>query len=250
MYTQKEHSSIIPRIFLVSLALAYAPRMIADLFNAPFIIAILLALSVHEAAHAFAANALGDPTAKEEGRLTINPVAHLDPLGTLMFFLVHFGWGKPVPVNPRYFKNIRRDSAIVALAGPLSNLLFAILSFVGLMLVAPQILHVGNAQELLFTHGIGAQVQAFFAQVLANLLFINLGLMAFNLLPIAPLDGSKMIQVFIPVQHEVAYERYLEKGPYILIGLLIVERALNVPILVTWISFIIDGVLRVLLAFT
>jgi Zn-dependent protease len=110
-------------------------------------------------------------------------------------------------------------------------------------------MHVGNAQELLFTHGIGAQVKAFFVQVLANLLFINLGLMAFNLLPIAPLDGSKIVQAFVPVRHEESFERYLEYGPYILIGMLIAERALNLPILISWISFIIDGVLKVLLAF-
>ncbi len=224
--------------------------MITDLLNAPFIIAILLALSLHEAAHAFAANALGDPTAKDEGRLTLNPLAHLDPLGTIMFFLVRFGWGKPVPVNPRYFRNVRRDSAIVSLAGPASNLLLAVIAFFLLALLAPQVMRVTNAEQLLFTRGIGVQIQAFLIQVFANLLFVNLGLMAFNLLPIAPLDGSKIVQMFIPYAYEEHYQRYLEYGPYILIGLLIVEQMFDLPILLTWISFIVDGVLKVLLLFT
>ncbi len=221
--------------------------MLTDLINAPFIIAILLALSFHEAAHAFVANALGDPTAKQEGRLTLNPIAHLDPLGTIMFFIVHFGWGKPVPVNPRYFKNVKRDSSLVSLAGPASNLILAVISFFILMAIAPQILHVASADQLIFTHGIGAQVKAFIVQILANSLFINLGLMAFNLLPIAPLDGSKIIQVFVPYHLEPDYERYLEYGPYILISLLIAEYALNIPILINWISFIVDSVLKLLL---
>jgi len=224
--------------------------VITDLLNAPFIIAILLALSLHEAAHAFAANALGDPTAKDEGRLTLNPLAHLDPLGTIMFFLVRFGWGKPVPVNPRYFRNVRRDSAIVSLAGPASNLLLAVIAFFLLALLAPQVMRVTNAEQLLFTRGIGVQIQAFLIQVFANLLFVNLGLMAFNLLPIAPLDGSKIVQMFIPYAYEEHYQRYLEYGPYILIGLLIVEQMFDLPILLTWISFIVDGVLKVLLLFT
>jgi len=221
--------------------------VITDLINAPFIIAILLALSFHEAAHAFVANALGDPTAKHEGRLTLNPIAHLDPLGTIMFFIVHFGWGKPVPVNPRYFKNIKRDSSLVSLAGPASNLILAVISFFILMAIAPQILHVASADQLIFTHGIGAQIKAFIVQILANSLFINLGLMAFNLLPIAPLDGSKIIQVFVPYHLEPDYEKYLEYGPYILISLLVAEYALNIPILITWISFIVDSVLKLLL---
>jgi Zn-dependent protease len=221
--------------------------VITDLINAPFIIAILLALSFHEAAHAFVANALGDPTAKHEGRLTLNPIAHWDPLGTIVFFIVHFGWGKPVPVNPRYFKNIKRDSSLVSLAGPASNLILAVISFFILMAIAPQILHVASADQLIFTHGIGAQIKAFIVQILANSLFINLGLMAFNLLPIAPLDGSKIIQVFVPYHLEPDYEKYLEYGPYILISLLVAEYALNIPILITWISFIVDSVLKLLL---
>lgn len=221
----------------------------SDLLNAPFILAILLALTVHEWAHALVANALGDPTAKREGRLTLNPIAHLDFLGTVMFFLVHFGWGKPVPIDPRYFKHFRRDTALVSIAGPVSNFMLAIASFFLLLLVAPQILHATSGDELLFTHGVGRQLQAFLAQVLANSLFLNLALMAFNLLPIAPLDGSKILQAFVPARYDDMYDRYMHYGPMILLGLIVAERALNISILTTWVVAIIDGVLRGLTAF-
>ena len=216
----------------------------AELLNAPFIIAILIALTVHEWAHAFVANALGDPTAKEEGRLTLNPVAHLDPIGTLLFFLIHFGWGKPVPVDSRYFKRPVRDRALTALAGPFSNLVVAFFSFLLLGMLAPEVMHIASSEELLFTHGVGSRLSAFGIQILANLLFINLGLMAFNLLPVAPLDGSKIIEPLIPERYHREYDWFLENGPYILIGILLVERLLNIPILITWISVIMDVVLR------
>ncbi len=221
----------------------------SNLFNPPFIIAILTALTVHEWAHAFVADRLGDHTARDEGRLTLNPIAHLDPLGTMMFLLVRFGWGKPVPVNPRHFKNIRRDTALVSLAGPFSNLILAILAFIALAFIAPQVMNIGTGEDLLFTHGFGDRVHAFVAQTLANLLFINLGLMAFNLIPIAPLDGSKILESFIPYRYEAVYDRFMDRGPMILIGLLIAERALGFPILLWWISFIMDGVLKVMMAF-
>ncbi len=221
-----------------------------EILNPPFIIAILIALTVHEWAHAYVADRLGDHTARDLGRLTLNPIAHLDPLGTLMFFLVHFGWGKPVPIDPRNFRNIRRDSALVSLAGPLSNLVLAIVAFVLLLLIAPQIMHVAASEELLMTHGAGERLQAFLTQVLTNSLFINLGLMAFNLLPIAPLDGSKILEAFIPYQYSEAYDTFMDRGPMILIGLLVLERALGIPILITWISFIMDGVLGVMMMLT
>lgn len=220
----------------------------SDLFNPPFIIAILAALTIHECAHAFVANYLGDPTAKNEGRVTLNPIAHLDPIGTLLFFIVHFGWGKPVPVDPRYFRHPKRDSALVALAGPASNLLLAIVSFALLAALAPQTLHVTSAENLLFAHGIGERLQAFASQVFANMLFINLALMAFNLLPIAPLDGSKVLHPFIPLRYEEQYDRFMQNGPYILIGLLVAERLFDIPILFTWINAIINSVLFVMMS--
>src|SRR4051812_8481457 len=101
----------------------------------PFLIAILFALSFHEAAHAWMALRLGDATAKLAGRLTLNPLAHLDPLGTILFVIVGFGWGKPVPVNPYYFRQPKRDNALVALAGPVSNLILAAVSFILLLAI-------------------------------------------------------------------------------------------------------------------
>lgn len=217
-----------------------------DFLNPPFIISILIALTVHEWAHAFVADKLGDSTARHLGRLTLNPVAHLDPLGTLMFFLIHFGWGKPVPVDPRNFRHIKRDSALVALAGPVSNLILAIVSFALLAFVAPDVMHVGSADDLLMTQGIGMRLSSFFTEILTNSLFINLGLMAFNLLPIAPLDGSKILEAFIPYRYADTYESFMQRGPMILIGLLIAERAFNVPFLMLWISTIMNGVLGVM----
>ncbi len=221
----------------------------SDLISPPFLIAILTALTVHEWAHAVVADYFGDPTPRSEGRLTLNPIAHLDPIGTVLFFLVHFGWGKPVPIDPRYFKNIRRDSALVSIAGPFSNLVLAFASFLLLLAFAPQVLHVSSSEELMMTIGFGARLQAFVSQILANSLFINLGLMAFNLLPIAPLDGSKIVQAFIPARHEYAYEQFMQRGPFILIAILLAERLLNIPILLTWITVIVDAVLRVMTMF-
>ncbi len=207
--------------------------------DAPFIIAVLAALTIHEYAHGWVAYKLGDPTAKHEGRLTLNPIAHLDPLGTLMFLFVRFGWGKPVPVNPRYFKHYRRDSALVALAGPASNLLLAFAVFALYLFVAPrgtQFLAVPDSGPL----------PSFFFSILTTSILINLGLMAFNLLPIAPLDGSKILAAFIPLKYEDQYEQLMRYGAYILLGLLILERIFNVPILLGWIYGIINPILNLM----
>ena len=213
----------------------------------PFIISILIALSVHEWAHAYAATKLGDPTAKYDGRLTLNPLSHLDPLGTIMFLLVGFGWGKPVPVDTRYFKKPKRDNAIVAFAGPLSNFVLAWIAFIILFIIAKDqmagsavnLLHMDEATNPLLTLGV---------QIAASSLFINLALMAFNLLPIAPLDGSKILHPFIPVRYEHDYLRYMEKGPMILIVLLVLERLVHTSILSGWVMGIINPILFTMLS--
>jgi Zn-dependent protease len=209
--------------------------------NPTFLIAILIALSVHEAAHGWVARRLGDPTAEAAGRVTLNPLAHLDPMGTLLFLFVGFGWGKPVPINPMYFRRPKRDTALVSLAGPVSNFLVAALSFALLAVFFPY--SVGSADSLLSFSMSGSIAAAFFRSVLQGLLFIDLGLMAFNLLPIAPLDGSKILHPFIPLRYEEGYERIMQYGPYILIGLLLAESLLGFPFLSTWIYSIIDGAL-------
>lgn len=208
----------------------------SETFSPPFLISILIALSVHEWAHAYSAHKLGDPTPWNEGRLTLNPIAHLDPLGTLMFFLVRFGWGKPVNVNPRYFRHPIRDSAIVALAGPFSNLVLAAASFLLLMLWSPSSLSVSSLSSMSGQGALMSSLSVFFAEVLLQMVFINLSLMAFNLLPVAPLDGSKIIAPLIPTRYHWDYDRFLQMGPMILLGIILAERILNVPILTYWVN--------------
>jgi Zn-dependent protease len=202
-------------------------------FTPPFIIAMLIALTIHECAHGLVAYWMGDPTAKYEGRLTLNPLAHLDLLGTLMFFMVGFGWAKPVPVDPSYAKNHKQFTTLTALAGPASNFILAILT----VLIAKA--------ALLFGLDAG-MANAFFIELFQMMLFLNLGLMAFNLLPIAPLDGSKILAMFIPDRYAAEYEDFLQKGPIVLLALLIGERLLGIPLIVGWITFILYPVLSVL----
>ena len=210
--------------------------------NPPFIISILIALSVHEWAHAYAAYKLGDSTAKYAGRLTVNPMAHLDPMGTLMFFIVGFGWAKPVPVDPRYFDHPRRDNAIVALAGPLSNLVLAFIAFIVLMLANGMAMN-ASVMDLLSANGSHSAFTALIIQISASSLFINLALMAFNLLPIAPLDGSKILHPFIPLRYEREYYEFMNKGPFILLAIIILERAVDFPLLSGWVFGIVGPIL-------
>jgi len=164
-----------------------------------FIVAILLALTVHEFAHAWVASYLGDPTPKNAGRVTLNPIAHLDPLGSIMLLLVRFGWGKPVPINPNNFKNPRLGSALTAIAGPTSNLLTAIIC----------------AAIYKLTSISGTTAGAF----VILLIYYNLVIMVFNLLPIPPLDGSKFFALFFPSLENRKIEMY---GPFILIAFILV----------------------------
>lgn len=183
------------------------------------IIAILLAITVHEFAHAWTATVLGDPTAKMEGRLSLNPLVHLDPFGTIMLLLVHFGWGKPVPYNPYYLKNPRLGSLLIALAGPFSNFLLALIFSIPLKYVSPD---------------------SIFVQFFLVVVFINLGLMVFNLLPIPPLDGSKVVAFLIPARYSQQLASYYQYGPLILLGIIIIERITNIPIISPIIISIIE----------
>jgi Zn-dependent protease len=208
--------------------------------NPAYIISILIALSVHEWAHAYSAAKLGDPTAFNEGRVTVNPLAHLDPLGTLMFIFVGFGWGKPVPVNPRYFSNEKRDTAIVAAAGPISNLVLSLIAYSGLIAIGTS---VPDQAFGLLSSGTQASIIGFIVQVLQASVFLNLALMAFNLLPIAPLDGSKVVRLFIPYQYEDKYYDFMLRGPYILLGILVLENITSIRLLSTWVFGIINPIL-------
>ena len=209
--------------------------------NPVFIIAILIALSVHEWAHAYTAYRLGDPTAKYAGRMTLNPLSHIDALGAFMFLFVGFGWGKPVPVDPRYLKNVRRDSAIISLAGPLSNFVLAWIAFAILVILGKG---VGTSVfSLLGAQTNGNPLMVVAIQLCQNLIFINLALMSFNLIPIAPLDGSKIVRPFIPLRYQDMYEDIMMRGPMILIGLLVIEYVLHIPLISRLIFAIMSVVL-------
>lgn len=215
--------------------------LLVPFFRPTYIIAVLIAIAVHECAHAYAAYRLGDDTAKHAGRLTLNPLAHLDPMGALLFLVVGFGWAKPVPVNPARLGRPKRDNALVALAGPASNLLLAGIAFAGLLLLG---ISWGGSFDLLSLRG-ASVLQTFLLQLCGSLLFVNLALMAFNLFPVAPLDGSKILEGFVPYRHELEYERFMQYGPYILLGLLLFESFLPFPILSGWVFGISDAVLGV-----
>jgi len=180
-----------------------------------FAFALLIAITVHEAAHAWMAYKLGDHTAKYEGRVTLNPLAHLDPIGTLMIFIAHFGWGKPVPYNPYHLKHPKRDSALIAIAGPIANFITALIFSIPLQYINFEIL---------------GKIGIFLGGIVSATVLLNVGLFVFNLLPIAPLDGSKLIGAFIPDRYHAEYQEYLRIGPFILIGLILLEN-FNINIL-------------------
>lgn len=182
---------------------------------------ILFALTVHEYAHGWVALKFGDPTAKMAGRLTLNPLSHLDPIGTIMLFLIHLGWAKPVPVNPYYFRDPRRDMMWVSLAGPGANILAAfgfglIIRFLNLFPANP------DMHSSLF--GVIVQMIVFG-------LVINLILAFFNLIPIPPLDGSKILAGILPPEYEEPLLQLERFGPFLLIGIIFIGRALHIPIL-------------------
>jgi len=184
---------------------------------------LLLALTFHEFAHGFVASRLGDPTAKLLGRLTLNPLRHLDPIGTVAFFLFKIGWAKPVPVNPRYFRNPKKDMLWVALAGPLVNLLLAVLSALLLkviLLLVSLLPPIPAAKAILFP----------MTAMLAASVWVNLALCIFNFLPVPPLDGSRILAGLLP-DRLAASLRKMENYGFILILLLAVSGVLSKIIL-------------------
>ena len=167
----------------------------AKVFELLYITAILLlALPLHEFAHAFVAYRFGDMTAKNQGRLSLNPFRHLDPLGSLMMYVAHFGWAKPVPVDPRNFRRKRLGMLLVAVAGPFSNLLLA---FVSMMMIGllTKLMMTG---VLTVTEGWRSAVLTGAFDLLGMLVQINILLAVFNMLPVPPLDGSRVLSSFLP----------------------------------------------------
>ena len=186
---------------------------IAILFLARLFV-VFCTLPVHEYAHAFVADKLGDKTARLSGRLTLNPMAHIDILGAIMILFVGFGYAKPVPVNPRNFKNPKKGMAFTALAGPFSNILMAVV-FMFL-------------SNILSLFGSSLFVQAFYV-FFSFAASINIGLAVFNLIPIPPLDGSRVLELLIPDKYYYKFAQY-ERYIVIVIFGLIVFGVLDAPL--------------------
>ena len=181
---------------------------------------LLFALTVHELAHGWVAFRLGDPTAKMAGRLTMNPLKHLDPLGVLAFVIMKIGWAKPVPVDPRYFRNPQKDMLLVALAGPGANVLLALASaLLARVLVSVPVLPLFVLQPL-----VGMLVAS---------VWINIMLAVFNIIPIPPLDGSKVLMGVLPPEAARSFARIEPFGFFILLALFYtgVIGALILPII-------------------
>ena len=165
---------------------------------------LLFAITIHEYAHGYVAYRLGDPTAKQMGRLSFNPITHIDPLGAICLFLLNFGWAKPVPVDMRYFRNIRRDTILVSLAGPGANFCVALIA--GMLI-----------RYLYFSSQL-------YQMTLVYLLIMNLGLGIFNLIPLPPLDGSHILENLLPPAAAMKYDRLKRYGPFILIGIILLDN--------------------------
>ncbi len=180
--------------------------------------AVLFAITIHEYAHGWVADKLGDPTARLMGRLTLNPLAHLDPIGALMLILVRIGWAKPVPVNPYNLKNPKRDMIWISLAGPLTNLAAAF-AF-------------GTILRLIIASGI--KLEGWLTPVALLLLFgliIDIALAVFNFIPIPPLDGSKVLAGLLPPRWAYAYLKYERFGPFVLIGVILLSQLFGIDLL-------------------
>lgn len=174
-------------------------------------IGLVVAITIHEFSHALAADRLGDPTPRLQGRLTLNPLAHLDPIGTLMMVLVRFGWGKPVQFDPYNLQNPKRDSAIISLAGPASNIILATLLSV--------LVRVGYMLP-------GSNISGILGFLIPTI-YMNIGLAVFNLIPVHPLDGGKILVGFLPPREAVIVDRFLQQNGLIILFLIIVTPVVS-----------------------
>ena len=207
----------------------FVPQLISLLFSLP---CVLIAITFHEVAHGYAANRLGDPTAAALGRLTLNPLKHLDPIGTICMLLFHFGWARPVPINTRYFKKPRRDMAIVALAGPLTNIALA---FLGVLLY--HIVGAIAAGWYMTSNSFARTAVSLTVLFLNNFLRLNASFAIFNLIPIPPLDGSRLLSLILPPKWAfklIEYERWIALGMLVLLYIGVLDGPL---------SFLVNGLI-------
>lgn len=198
-----------------------------------WIVSIVLALSVHEFSHGFAAYRLGDMTAKRDGRISVNPLRHIDPMGFILILIAGFGWAKPVMVNPYNLRNPKQDMTIISIAGPASNFIFG---FVALF-----------AARIVFHFATYSTVTFFMWEFFTFLFSINIGLGIFNMLPIPPLDGSKFLAFFLP--ERIAFSLLHFPYGFILIIVLVFSGAVQfilgpvVDAVASGYVFVIDGIL-------
>ena len=198
---------------------------------------MLLALSVHESAHGYAAHKLGDPTARSLGRITLNPIKHFDLFGFLSMLIFHIGWAKPVPINARYFKNPRRDMAITGAAGPISNICLALIHLVILRII------MFFVTDAVFHNRLTSQFVITVVALVVYLLYVgismNVLLAIFNLIPIPPFDGSRIFYAFLPQRlyfGVMKYERYIMLG-FIILLFMISRWGMNpLGVLENWIT--------------
>lgn len=205
--------------------------LILSLISTPYVLiglllSLIIAITVHEFSHAWMANRLGDPTAKRMGRLSLNPLHHLDPFGTIFLLLVGFGWGKPVMYNPDYLRRGKKDELEIALAGPISNIITAIIFALPYRIT--HYLHVDLSNNPFFI-------------ITAVITEINIILAVFNLLPIPPLDGSKIIFIFVSPETRIILERI---GPLVLMGLIFIIYILRLNIFGAILSPIVEWLLN------
>jgi Zn-dependent protease len=181
-----------------------------------FVIAVIVGITFHEFSHAAVATLQGDQTARSEGRLTLNPLSHLDPLGSIALVVAGFGWGRPVPFSPMRLHNRRWGAALVGLAGPAANFLLALASVIVL--------------RLLYSTTLGGFEVDFRVRLLEMLVLLNVVLGVFNLLPIPPLDGSRLLSIFLPPSRQNIVYFLDQYGIFLLLGLLILAPGLLTPL--------------------
>lgn len=184
---------------------------------------LLIAIVLHELAHGYTAYFLGDKTAKSQGRLSLNPLKHIDPMGFIFMLVFKFGWAKPVPINPLNFKNRKRDTFLVSIAGVVTNFIIAIIA-------AFIITYVPISNEILF-------------QMVLTTLWYNIMLGVFNLLPFPPLDGSKVVASFLPVKYEYYFYKY-ERYFYFVLVILIFTNVTD-KIIGPIIDFVLNVIVRI-----